>query len=115
MSHDCDETCPPLGNFLRTPLVAHNKDMTWSLTSAQLHRGLEINSSRDDIILILIVGHVCYNTITGDSSQHSAMVLFDLYVQQVSVVTWTRFGSVLFKWETLQFLIVVCSSLQHPQ
>jgi len=60
--------------------VAHNSDTTWSLTSAQLHRGLEIKSSRDDIILILIVGHLCYNTITGDSSQHSAVMLFDFYV-----------------------------------
>jgi len=32
------------------------------------------------MILILIVGHLCYNTITGDSSQHSAVVLFDFYV-----------------------------------
>jgi len=37
-------------------------------------------SSRDDIILILIVGYVCYSTITGGSSQHSAVVLFSVYV-----------------------------------
>jgi len=35
-----------------------------------------MNSSRDDIILILIVGYVCYVTITGGSSQHSVVVLF---------------------------------------
>jgi len=46
----------------------------------QVHRGLEINSPRDDIILILTVGFVCYITITGGSSQHCAAVLFDLYV-----------------------------------
>ena len=50
------------------------------LASAQVHRGLEINSSRDDIILILIVGYVCYSTITGGSSQHSAVVLCVLCV-----------------------------------
>jgi len=43
-------------------------------------RGFEINSPRDDIILILIVGYLCYNTITDGSSQHCAVVLFDLYV-----------------------------------
>jgi len=42
-------------------------------------RYLEINSSRDDIILSLIVGYVCYSTITGGSSQHS-VVVFDLHV-----------------------------------
>jgi len=47
---------------------------------AQVQGGLEINSSGDDIILILTVGYVCYITITGGSSQHSAVVLFDLYV-----------------------------------
>ena len=31
-------------------------------------------------MLILLVGWVCYSTITGGSSQHSAVVLFDLYV-----------------------------------
>ena len=40
----------------------------------------EIDSSRDDIILILIVGYVCYITITGGSSQHSAVALFNLHV-----------------------------------
>jgi len=59
--------------------VAHNKDLTSSLASAQVHRGLEIDSSRDNIILILILGYDCYITITGGSSQHSAVVLFDLY------------------------------------
>jgi len=59
-----------------TSNVAHNSDlMTYSLASAQVHRGLEINSSRDDIILILIVGYVCYSTITGGSSQHSVVWL----------------------------------------
>jgi len=47
---------------------------------AKVHKGLEINNSCDGIILILIVGYVCYITITGGSSQHSALVLFDLYV-----------------------------------
>jgi len=37
-------------------------------------------SSCDDIILILFVGYVCYKTITGGSSQHSAVMMFDLYV-----------------------------------
>jgi len=32
------------------------------------------------MILILTVGYVCYSTITGGSSQHGAVVLFDLYV-----------------------------------
>jgi len=31
-------------------------------------------------MLILIVGYDCYSTITGGSSQHNAVVLFDLYV-----------------------------------
>jgi len=31
----------------------------------------------DDIILILIVGYVCYSTIIGGSSQNSAAVLFN--------------------------------------
>jgi len=39
-----------------------------------------VDSSRNDIILILIVGYVCYITITSGSSQHSAVVLFNLYV-----------------------------------
>ena len=39
-----------------------------------------MNSSRDDIILILTVGYVCCIIITGGSSQHSAVALFDLYV-----------------------------------
>jgi len=43
-----------------------------------------LNSSRDDIILILIVGCVCYSTISGGSSQHSAVALFDLYVASES-------------------------------
>jgi len=60
--------------------VAHNNDLMSPLASAQVHRGLEISSSRDDIILILTVGYVCYITITGGSSQHSAVGLFDLYV-----------------------------------
>jgi len=46
--------------------------MTQSLASAQVHKGLEINNSCDGIILILIVGYVCYITITGGSSQHIA-------------------------------------------
>jgi len=50
------------------------------MASAHVHRGLEINSSGDDIIFILIVGYVCYITITSGSSQHSAVVLFDLYL-----------------------------------
>jgi len=32
------------------------------------------------MILILIVGYVCYITITGGSSQHSAEELFNLHV-----------------------------------
>jgi len=39
-----------------------------------------MNSSRDDIIVFLIVGYVCYSTISGGSSQHSAVVLIDLHV-----------------------------------
>ena len=50
------------------------------MAAAQVHRGLEINSSRDDIILILIVAYVCYSTITDGSSKHSAVVLFVLCV-----------------------------------
>jgi len=49
--------------------VAHNND----LASAQVHRGLEINSSRDGIMPILIVGYVCYSRITVGSSQHSVV------------------------------------------
>jgi len=45
-----------------------------------VHRRLEINSSRDDIILIITVGYVYYSTITGGSSQHRAVVLFNLCV-----------------------------------
>ena len=57
-----------------------------------MHRGLEIVSSRDDIILILTVGYVCYITITGGSSQHSAVALFNLYVAASErIVTWMRF------------------------
>jgi len=47
---------------------------------AQVHRGLEIKSSCDDIILIPIVRFVYYSTISGGSSQHSAVALFNLYV-----------------------------------
>jgi len=54
--------------------------MTQSLASAQVHEELEINNSCEGIILIFIVGYVCYITITGGSNQHSAVVLFDLYV-----------------------------------
>jgi len=60
--------------------VAHYNDLTKPLASAQVHRGPEINSSGDDILLILTVVYVCYITITGGSSQHSAVGLFDLYV-----------------------------------
>jgi len=60
--------------------VAHNNHMTKSLALAQVHKGLEIKNSCDDIILILIVGYVCDITITGGSSQHSAVALFGLYV-----------------------------------
>jgi len=35
-------------------------------------------------------------------------------LQQVRAVTCMQFRLVLFKWGTLQFLIVVWSSLQHP-
>jgi len=45
------------------------------ITSAQIPRGLEVNSSRDDTILIFIVGYLCYSTITGGSYQHGAVVL----------------------------------------
>jgi len=45
-----------------------------------------MNSSGDDIILLLTVGYVCYNTITCGSGQHSAVALFNLCLsQQVSV------------------------------
>jgi len=53
--------------------------MTQSL-SAQVHKGLEINNPCDDITLNLIVGYVCDITITGGSSQHSAVAQFNLYV-----------------------------------
>jgi len=70
--------------------------------SAQVHRGLEIKSWRDDIILILIVVNVCYITITGGSSQHSVVALFDLYVAASErIVPWMQFTSVLLKWGTL--------------
>ena len=62
-----------------TSSVAHN-DFTWSLAPAQIHRGLEINSSCDDIIRTLIAGYVCYITVTGGSSLNSAVMVFDLYV-----------------------------------
>jgi len=72
------------------------------MASAPVHRELEIDSSRDDIMIILIVGYVCYITITGGSSQHSAVALFNLYVvASERIVTWMRFKSVLFKWGTL--------------
>jgi len=74
-----------------------------------------MKSSRDNIILILIVGYVCYSTITGGSSQHSAVALFNLYVAASErIVTWMRFTSVLFKWGTLQFLTDGWNSLRHP-
>jgi len=60
-----------------TSNVANNNDLTQSLASAQVHRELEIKSSRDDIIHIIIVVYVCYNTITGYISQHSAVALFN--------------------------------------
>jgi len=60
--------------------VAHNSDLTLSLASAQVHRELEIDSSRDDITLILILGYVCYGTFTGGSSAHGAVALFNLCV-----------------------------------
>jgi len=70
--------------------VAHDND----LASAQVHGRLEINSSRDEIILILIVGYGCYSTITDGSGQHSAVVLFDVYVAASErIVTWMRVRS----------------------
>jgi len=52
--------------------------------------------------LFLIVGYVFYITITGDSSQHSAVALFNLYVAaRGRIVTWMRFRSVLLKWGIL--------------
>ena len=62
--------------------MAHNSDLTKSLASAQVpvHQRLEINSSGDDIILILTEGYVYYSTITGGSSQRRAVVLFNLCV-----------------------------------
>ena len=53
-------------------------DVVTGIGAAQINQGLEINSSGDDIILILIVGDVCYNTITCGISQHSAVALFKL-------------------------------------
>jgi len=68
----------------------------------QVHRGLEIDGSRDDIILILIVGYVCYITITGGSSEHSAVALSNLHAAASEhIVTWMQFRSVLLKWGTL--------------
>jgi len=37
-------------------------------------------------MLILIVGYVCCSTITGGSSQHNAVVLFDLHVTASEIV-----------------------------
>ena len=54
------------------------------------------------MILILIVVYVCYITITGGSSQHGAVALFNLFVAaSEGIVTWMRFRSVLLKWGTL--------------
>jgi len=54
------------------------------------------------MILIRIVGYVCYITITSGSSQHSVVALFNLYVAASErIVTWMRFRWVLLKWETL--------------
>jgi len=64
-------------------------------------------------MLILIVGCLSHITITGGSNQHSAIVLFDLYVA-ASERSHLDVVSMLFKWRTLQFLIVVWNSLQHP-
>ena len=54
-----------------------------------------MKSSRDDIILILIVGYVCYSTITGGNRQHSAVALFNVYVaasERMGAIWWgTRF------------------------
>ena len=58
-----------------TSNVAHNNHTTQSLASARVHQGLEISNSCDGVILILIVGYVCYITITGGSSRHSASVV----------------------------------------
>ena len=49
------------------------------------HRDMEDSretesSACDDIWVILIVGYVCYSTITGASSHCSAVMLFDLHV-----------------------------------
>ena len=62
--------------------MAHNSDLRTDVVAGvvQVYRGLEIDSSDDDIMPILIVGYVCYITITGGSSQHSAVVLCNLYV-----------------------------------
>jgi len=55
-------------------------------------------------MLILIVGYVCYITITSGSSQHSAVAPFNLYVAASGrTVTWMRLRSVLLKWGTLWF------------
>jgi len=91
--------------------VAHNNDLTQSLALAQVHRGLEINSSRDDSILILIVGYVCYSTITGGSSQHSAIALFNFYAAASERSHLDAVKISALQWGSLQFLIVVWNSL----
>jgi len=54
------------------------------------------------MILIRIVGYVIYITITGGSSQHSAVALFNLYVAASRrIVTWMRFRSVLLQMGNL--------------
>jgi len=63
---------------------------------------------------ILIVGYVCCSTITSGSNQHSAVVLFDLYVAASERSHFDEVRSVLVKWGTLQFLILVWNSLQNP-
>ena len=61
-------------------LTLHRTNKHCGTAPAQVHRGLEIKSSCDDIITILIVRYVCYSTIAGGSSQHSAVAQFNLYV-----------------------------------
>jgi len=41
----------------------------------------------------------------------ASIVLFDFVLQQASVATWMRLRTVLFKWRTLQFLILVWNIL----
>ena len=75
-------------NFNTPPLW--NEQVMWHITTIwrrhwRRRRYTEdsrstINSACDDIIVILVVGYVCYSTITGSSSQYSAVVLFDLHV-----------------------------------